>query len=239
MPQKRRWQPLADDAIESIRSSFHAILPDPEFGSLARRITRYWVDMLERVWREKPDRVKQRDLAFSPDDPLTRVASKTVVIAYADSVTESPAPALQTLRSFLEKNFPAIGGIHVLPACEIVENRFNDGYFSQVRRDRIHPGFGTNAMFADLMEAYFSMADFVLNHVDIEHPGFKQYLEGDDAAGRCFYVFTDDEYHRQRQISLSLLPMARWWRWELSGTVPSPQTKPLRLVSSCPFLMSM
>jgi hypothetical protein len=125
---------------------------------------------------------------------LSRIEQKTVLIAYADSVRQPGEASLATLENFLQTYFPAIRGLHMLPACEIIEGRFNDGYFSQVVRDRVHPEFGTNRTFARMMGRNFSMADFVLNHVDIENPQFRAYLAGDDAKGDCFYVFGEEEY---------------------------------------------
>jgi len=42
------------------------------------------------------------------------------------------------------------------------------------------------------------MADFVLNHVDINNPMFQAYLNGDDDKDvekkDCFYIYTEEEY---------------------------------------------
>ena len=60
-----------------------------------------------------------------------------------------------TLDNFLKNYFPAIQGMHMLPACEVAEDRFNDGFFSQVVRDKIHDAFGTNQDFSEMMENIF------------------------------------------------------------------------------------
>ena len=44
------------------------------------------------------------------------------------------------------------------------------------------------------MEKYYSMADFVLNHVVTVNPTFQAYLEGADEKKESFYVFSEDEY---------------------------------------------
>ncbi len=77
-----------------------------------------------------------------------------------------------------------------------MEDRFNDGYFSQVERDNIHGTFGSNDLFADIVHRYFSMNDLVMGHVDIENPVFLDYLAGNDNAGLKFYTFTLDEYEK-------------------------------------------
>ncbi|NOY68865.1 MAG: hypothetical protein GXP53_05145, partial [Deltaproteobacteria bacterium] len=182
------------EKLDEIKKTFAALYPIPAFGTLAEKISAYWNKKLTDIWKNKPSDIREKDLSYDPADPLCRIMQKTVVIAYADSVFDKGKKTLATLDSFLCRHFPAVGGLHLLPSCEVCDERFNDGYFSQVVRDRIHPRFGSNELFADMMKKYFSMTDFVLNHVDIEHPEFKAYLSGDDAAGRCFYVFSEPEY---------------------------------------------
>ena len=177
------WRPLHEATLSAIRDEFREIFPEPGHDGLAERISDYWISMLGSVWRDKPERIRQKDLRYDPADPLSRIMPRVVVIAYADSVRQGDEPTLDILDAFLAEHFPAAGGLHLLPACRIVEDRFNDGYFSQVDRRQVHPRFGDNRRFAALMEKYFSMVDFVLNHVDIENPRFNAYLDSDDAAG--------------------------------------------------------
>ncbi|MBW1893626.1 MAG: hypothetical protein JRI91_08020 [Deltaproteobacteria bacterium] len=196
--RNENWKPLAENNLKDIRQMFNLILPDKEYGDLAETISDYWVKMLKNVWKNKADAIKEKDLKFKPSDPLSRIQQKTVVISYADSVTEKGEKSLVTLDNFLGKYFPAVRGMHMLPACEVAEDRFNDGFFSQVVRDQIHGAFGTNQKFSEMMEKYYSMADFVLNHVDINNPMFQAYLNGDDDKDvekkDCFYIYTEEEY---------------------------------------------
>lgn len=194
MAKSHTWQPLAADKLVEIRNLFSRVFPAGEYGNLAEKISDYWVAMLERVWQKKDRRVKEKDLGYVPEDPLSRIEQKTMVIAYPDSIQRSGEKTLMTLQIFLSRFFPAIRGIHMLPSCMVVEDRFNDGYFSQVVRNRIHERFGSNDEFSALMQRYFSMADFVLNHVDIQNPRFQACLAGDDGAGEGFFVFTDPQY---------------------------------------------
>jgi hypothetical protein len=194
--KKRIWHPLDEDVVNAIDDLFAEIFPESEYGRLCDDIADYWIERLEKTWEAKPEAIKQKDLAFNPHDPLSRILPKTVVIAYPDSVFQENESTLDTLESFLEGYFPSAGGLHILPACPVVSDRFNDGYFSQVKRDAVHKPFGTGETFSRLMKKYFSMADFVLNHVDIENPNFKAYLGGDDHAGSCFYVYSENMYHK-------------------------------------------
>ncbi len=191
------WKPLPDEKLSEIGSLFSELFPEDRYGMLAADITAYWVRMLQGVWETKAPVIKKKDEGYRPRDPLSRIQQNTVLITYADSVRAPGEASLETLDGFLRKYFPAIGGMHMLPACQVVEERFNDGYFSQVVRDRIHSGFGTNQKFAEMMARYYAMADFVLNHVDIANPDFQAYLDGDDKRGNGFYIFTEDEYRRR------------------------------------------
>ena len=191
---EKRWKPLEKSKLKEIESLFLSTYPEGEYGSLASDISDFWISLLKKSWDEKDEELKHLDLDYDPADPLSRVEQKTTVIAYADSISRDGEKSLETLDSFFKQWFPAIGGLHILPACTVVEDRFNDGYFSQVERDNIHRAFGTNELFADIMHRYFSMNDLVLGHVDIENPVFQEYLEGHDEAGKKFYTFTMEEY---------------------------------------------
>jgi len=196
MSKLQSWQPLAAENLQEIRRRFKTIFPAQEYGDLAERIGAHWIAALEQLWKAKDPAAKQQDLTYLPSDPLSRIQQSTLVIAYADSIQRTGEATLTALEEFLSRFFPAIRGIHMLPACVVAEDRFNDGYFAQVVRNRIHDRFGSNDQFAALMKRRFSMADFVLNHVDIRNPRFQAYLDGDDAAGECFFVFTEEEYQR-------------------------------------------
>jgi len=193
------WRPPDFDLPDSgklgeIKAFFQALFPSVSHGGLSDDIHRYWVQKLKNVWELKPQKLKAKDLAYDTKDPLSRIEQKVVLIAYANSVFENHRPTLSTLEDFLKGHYPAVRGLHILPACEFSEERFNDGGFSQIRRDRIHASFGSNQQFEQLMETYYSMTDFVLNHVDVDHPLFLDYLAGNDDAGNCFYVFTEKPY---------------------------------------------
>jgi len=194
MSKGQTWRPLSAEKLAEIRSRFVKIFPAQEYGDLAGKIGDHWIAMLESVWWGKERGVREKDLSYVPADPLSRIEQKTLVIAYPDGIEAPGEKSLTTLHRFLKRFFPAIRGMHMLPSCVVVEDRFNDGYFSQVLRNRIHERFGSNEQFSGLMQQYFSMADFVLNHVDIRNPRFQAYLDGDDRAGESFFVFTEPEY---------------------------------------------
>ncbi len=189
-----RWKPLEKNNLAEIRALFNRLFPDDNQNRMAAETADYWIKKLEEVWKNKPETIKKKDRQFRPADRLSRIQQKTVVITYADSVKNVGEDSLVTLDHFLGSYFPAVRGMHMLPACVVAEDRFNDGYFSQVVRDRIHHTFGTNQKFSEMMGKYYSMADFVLNHVDINNPMFQAYLDGDDEKRKCFYIYSEKEY---------------------------------------------
>ena len=192
--KEKKWEPLEAGKLDEIKSLFLGTYPEKEYGSLGEDISGFWIKLLKKSWDNKSEELKKLDLAYNPDDPLSRIKQNTTVIAYADSIYREGEKSLATLDSFFSKWFPAVGGLHLLPACTVAEGRFNDGYFSQVERDNIHSRFGSNELFADIAHRYFSMNDLVLGHVDIDNPDFQAYLEGHDEAGRKFYLFSMEEY---------------------------------------------
>ena len=202
MKTHRFWRPPDFSRPDSgrlgrIKAGFSDLFHENEYGDLAVKIGRYWVSRLDEAWAQKSRSIKSKDLMYDPQDPLSRIEQKTVVIAYADSVRDKGAPTLGSLDRILKSDFPALKGLHILPPCEISEERFNDGGFSQIKRDRIHPPYGTNSQFEGMMERFYSMTDLVLNHVDIENPYFQLYLNGDEQAGKCFHVFSETEYQKR------------------------------------------
>ena len=192
----KKWEPLNEKKLSEIKSLFYKTYPEKGYGNLAEKIGRHWVELLEKSWDGKSEEIKKADMQYDPSDPLSRVEQKTTVITYADSISRKGEASLETLDTFLKEYFPAVGGVHILPACTVVEDRFNDGYFSQVERDNIHKAFGTNELFSDIVHRYFSMNDLVMGHVDIENPVFREYLAGNDTAGLKFYTFTLEEYEK-------------------------------------------
>lgn len=179
--------------FREIENIFAKIYPLHSYGHLSEKISPYWLSRLEEI-RQIKNKAPAKESPYQADDPLSRIEQKTVVIAYADSVSQKNEPSLLTLETFLKTCFPAIKGLHILPACEISDERFNDGGFSQVSRTHVHERYGSNKQFEHLVDAHFSMTDFVLNHVDIDNEKFQAYLKGDDSCGRCFFIFSETEY---------------------------------------------
>ncbi|MBI9087132.1 MAG: hypothetical protein JEZ11_26295 [Desulfobacterales bacterium] len=203
MSDQRLWHPpdFSDShggPAHAIRARLRALYPEALYGDLALRIGPYWIEKLQTIQSSKAPHLRSKDSHYDTADPLSRVFQRAVVIAYADSVYQNGSASLEVLDDFLSTRFPAVGGLHLLPACIMAEDRFNDGGFSQIRRDQILPRFGSNERFESLMEKYISMTDLVLNHVDVDNPMFGRYLGGDDVAGRCFYVFSSEQYRSRK-----------------------------------------
>jgi len=189
------WKPLNEQKLEEIKSIFKSTYPEEKYGNLALKISEYWIQKLKETWETKLEEIKNKDKEYNPNNPLSRIQQKAVVIAYSDSVFKKDEKTLTTLQNFLAQYFPSVKGLHMLPSCEVSDKRFNDGFFSQISRNKIHSSFGSNEQFAEIMKEYYSMTDFVLNHVDIENPKFQAYLNNkDETAKECFYIFSEEEY---------------------------------------------
>ena len=193
----KKWQPLEKNKLKRISELFRQIYPQEIYNNLAEEISEYWQKKLHETWESKSESIKTMDLNYIPGDPLSRIEQKTVLITYADSVYSKNETSLKVLENFIQNYFPAINGIHMLPCCQIAEDRFNDGYFSQITRNKTHEKFGNNETLSNIFNNFFSMADFVLNHIDIQNPNFQSYINGDKNAGECFYVFSEDEFQQR------------------------------------------
>ncbi|MBT3271879.1 MAG: hypothetical protein HN368_01895, partial [Spirochaetales bacterium] len=60
-----------------------------------------------------------RDSQSVPSDQFSRLAGKVFAICYPDNVVDEGEPTLSTLGTVLQKYFPAINGIHILPEREM------------------------------------------------------------------------------------------------------------------------
>jgi hypothetical protein len=136
--ESETWKPLSQDKISAIKKIFADLFPVDQYSDQAARISDCWVQKMRLAWKNKAQNIKDKDQQYRPSDPLSRIQQRTVLISYADSGSKGGEKSLITLDGFLNKYFPAIRGLHILPACKIVENRFNDGFFSQVVRNEIH-----------------------------------------------------------------------------------------------------
>ena len=84
-----------------IKAMASEVYPANEYGDLAAKISQYLISKLQEVWAAKSKDIKAKDLKYNPEDPLSRIEQKTVLISYADSVWENGETALSTLEKFL------------------------------------------------------------------------------------------------------------------------------------------
>ncbi len=102
---------VADEALGRIRS-----LLDGLFGKdLGGKDYRYLVDALGRYLESLSDDAVRRAADFDPGDPYAHLDGKVFAICYPDNVYDDTTPTLRTLGQTLERYFPSVNGIHILP----------------------------------------------------------------------------------------------------------------------------
>ena len=102
---------VADEVLGRIRS-----LLDGLFGkNLGGKNYRYLVDALDRYLESLSNDAIQRAAEFDPDNPYAHLDGKVFAICYPDNAYDDATPTLQTLGQILERYFPSVNGIHILP----------------------------------------------------------------------------------------------------------------------------
>ena len=106
---------------------------------------------------------------------MKKIDNSVMLITYADSISRD----IPDLSRVLETYFPgAFGGVHILPFFP----SSGDHGFAVITYDTPDPTFGTWEDVDRLGEQYYLMADFMLNHVSIRCPEFRDYMEKGEAS---------------------------------------------------------
>jgi len=102
---------VADEVLERIRSLLEGL-----FGKdLGGRNYRYLVDALGRYLESLSDDAVRSAAEFDPADPYAHLDGKVFAICYPDNVYDDATPTLQTLGQTLERYFPSVNAVHILP----------------------------------------------------------------------------------------------------------------------------
>lgn len=102
---------FVEETLERIRS----ILLDLYGDISGERNFRFVNDALSEYLDKKSEAELKKEAKFDPDDPYAHLAGKIVAICYPDNIYDDEFPTLQTLERILQKHFPSIKGIHILP----------------------------------------------------------------------------------------------------------------------------
>lgn len=121
--------------------------------------------------------------------PPTRASSLTerdsMLITYADMVSEAGIPPLVTLNDFLTVHLKdVISAIHILPFFPYS----SDDGFSVIDYRQVDPQLGTWDEIRRLQQHFRLMFDGVINHVSAQSQWFQSFLRGDPAYRDWFIV---------------------------------------------------
>jgi sucrose phosphorylase len=126
--------------------------------------------------------LQQSGNSDNPDEALLWDGSDSVLITYADTVTESDRPGLWSLRNLVNRHLePFASVIHVLPFLRST----SDGGFAVASYDHLEERHGDWSDLASLGKGRRLMADLVLNHVSASHPWVQQFLRREEPGQSC------------------------------------------------------
>jgi hypothetical protein len=102
---------FVDESLTRIRTLLEEL-----FGEeLGGRNYLYLADALGRYLDSLSDEAIQRAATFDPEEPYAHLDGKLFAICYPDNVYDDLKPTLNTLGQTLERYFPSVNGIHILP----------------------------------------------------------------------------------------------------------------------------
>lgn len=96
--------------------------------------------------------------------------NKIMLITYADSLGENLTQLNEVLHKYLAK---AVGGVHILPFFPSSADRG----FAPVRYDMVDENFGTFEDVKDISNDFYTMFDFMVNHISRQSEYFKDFEE--------------------------------------------------------------
>jgi len=116
--------------------------------------------------------------------PAPLSAGEIMLISYANSITETGAPPLQTLRRFLVENLgDGFSSLHVLP---FFPSSSDDG-FAVIDFRSVDPDLGDWPDVDALADDFHLMIDLVINHCSRESLWFADFISDRD-PGRSFFI---------------------------------------------------
>lgn len=124
--------------------------------------------------------------AYAPRRPDREWSEKdTLLITYADTLTEPGVAPLRTLADFLEAHLQdAFSAVHLLPYFPFTSD---DGFAISSYRE-VRPDLGDWEDVSRIAGEFDLMTDLVLNHCSREHPLAQRLWSGDASAEPWFHV---------------------------------------------------
>ena len=138
---------------------------------------------------------KEGDIALSERDSL--------LITYADQLSEPNAFPLQTLTRFCEHYLSGlVNSIHILPFYPYS----SDDGFSVIDYRAVHPAFGNWDHISQLSRSFRLMFDAVINHASVQHEWFQAFLR-DDPHYREYFVVVENNPDLSQVVRPRALPL--------------------------------
>lgn len=154
---------------------------------------------LTLLYGENEGRLAEKELRDIINEYKSKIPSEektlwdekdSFLIVYPDSFQEKDTATLQTLLKFLDLHLEGvIDGVHILPFFPYSSDRgFSIIDYSQVKKE-----FGNWQDIMNISNKHCLMADFVLNHVSIQHQWFQEFLKGNEAFRDYFIWFKKEK----------------------------------------------
>lgn len=128
----------------------------------------------------------------------------SILITYADQLSEGSASPLQSLTQFCERHLPGlVSSVHLLPFFPYS----SDDGFSVIDYRAVNPAFGSWEDVSALGRSFRLMFDAVINHASVQHEWFRAFLR-DDPNYRDYFIVVNgnpDLSHVVRPRTLPLL----------------------------------
>ena len=145
-----------------------------------------------------------RDLRTVPQGENSFLSEQdSILITYADQLTEPDAFPLQTLTRFCEQYLSGfVNSIHILPFYPYT----SDDGFSVSDYRAVNPAFGNWDHISQLGRSFRLMFDAVINHASVQHAWFQAFL-WDDPRYRDYFVVVSGTPDLSQVVRPRALPL--------------------------------
>ena len=145
----------------------------------------------------------QKTYAFPPEASPPLSEQDSVLITYADQLSEPHVFPLRTLTEFCERYLSGlVSSVHILPFYPYS----SDDGFSVIDYREVNPEFGHWGHISHLGRTFRLMFDAVINHASVQHDWFQGFLK-DDPAYRDHFIAVDGNPDLSQVVRPRALPL--------------------------------
>jgi glycosidase len=145
----------------------------------------------------------QKTYAFPPEASPPLSEQDSVLITYADQLSEPHVFPLRTLTEFCERYLSGlVSSVHILPFYPYS----SDDGFSVIDYREVNPEFGHWGHISHLGRTFRLMFDAVINHASVQHDWFQGFLK-DDPAYRDYFIAVDGNPDLSQVVRPRVLPL--------------------------------